>query len=794
MGTSVNILNESKRDNLLQPFVDIYNQKTGDNATVSQMKQALLQKLVNEAYIRNLSLASNYYLAGAARYYFNGDLTLDRKVGLLTNEKDNFNTEICERLSALILILRNAYIDSVGTKFEQPEDFGDMPINKLLRKYGAAINKELGIESKKKEKEEEAPIDTDNHVGNGYTFDILYSYEDARKYNKFTEPGAWCITYGEQHYDHYIKSRNIHYVIFLKDGYQNVERKKGAGWSSRKPHDEYGNSMIALLQKNNNGDADYITSRWNHGVYSEGTSCEADHAYTKEEFFDIVGIGNEDLKRIQKIWLSNSGYNNGSGSNASEAKKKLNAERLNVLRQFKYAQIRMNGGDPDPFDGQKVRDSYPMTGIERFKNIRASYTQMYNDEKDGEKRSAIIDKYNDEVRKLLKNTVRACEVELDAGTFYYLMDKNKILFETIVKKDGYDTLDSHFTSSEGWITESYKYERAKCFNNIVVCHVVNGIMLYNTRYHEFVNIGGKTKFKYVPDGYRDNDAVFYEVKMSSRQMALVSITTNRPLVLPNGSSWFEVVKRNDGYSWYEFVTDCHLIPSSVNALELVYDTSSGEKYFYDMTTKKFIQVNRENFSDNISMTNIIKPNKYGFYVLSEYDSLGRRPKLHLYKSGEPFYIDEINCFDVIKCSFYNGLKMYLRSEGGKMVFIFDCDTMQKFEPPIPTVHMCEDTYHEENMRLFRLVDEDHYSVLFDTATDTWMENPITGKYIFEVYNIRYASRGGVILTLSQDRSKIFELLPESQKFVPMSVSENKVRINIGDIRQMVTECIRRMLK
>ena len=144
-------------------------------------------------------------------------------------------------------------------------------------------------------------LDRSNRVGNGYTFDIIYSYNDATKYNEYTSPGAWCITYGMNHYRYYMDRLNIHYVIFLKDGYQNIPRETGPGFTKQKPHDEYGNSMIAFLQKNNSWEPTYITSRWNHG-YGKTSGTEADYAYNLEEFCNITGVTPKDLERIYKIW------------------------------------------------------------------------------------------------------------------------------------------------------------------------------------------------------------------------------------------------------------------------------------------------------------------------------------------------------------------------------------------------------------------------------------------------------------------------------------------------------------
>ena len=271
---------ESKRDDLLLPYLEMLKAK-GVEMTLGQFKGAMLDKLAAQGCINNLSLGSNFYLAGATRYYFNGDLTTHRKAMFLEtgdpSQPDQWNEDVCKRINALIVILRNAYIDTVGTSFEQPEDFGTLTIARLLRKYNKKIMAELGTEQEEPEEEPVDTLDRNPRVGNGYTFDILYSYADATKYNRATSPGAWCITYGQGHYDYYARRLGIHYVIFLKDGYENVPRETGPGYTREKPHDPYGNSMIAFLQSNNSWRPTYITSRWNHG-YGETGDQRVRHA------------------------------------------------------------------------------------------------------------------------------------------------------------------------------------------------------------------------------------------------------------------------------------------------------------------------------------------------------------------------------------------------------------------------------------------------------------------------------------------------------------------------------------
>ena len=105
----------------------------------------------------------------------------------------------------------------------------------------------MGIETAPAKKEVVEPkqkISQSTKVGRKYSYEILYSFEDAKKYKQYTEPGAWCITYGKQHYDGYIKRLKIHYVIFKRNGFENIPRKKGKNWTKMKPQDEYGKFIL----------------------------------------------------------------------------------------------------------------------------------------------------------------------------------------------------------------------------------------------------------------------------------------------------------------------------------------------------------------------------------------------------------------------------------------------------------------------------------------------------------------------------------------------------------------------
>ena len=80
------------------------------------------------------------------RYYFNGDLTENKDLALFfpytpnarleaavnngeqvqPNHTDIWKEDVCAKLNKIILLLRNAYIDTLGETWEQPEDFGKL--------------------------------------------------------------------------------------------------------------------------------------------------------------------------------------------------------------------------------------------------------------------------------------------------------------------------------------------------------------------------------------------------------------------------------------------------------------------------------------------------------------------------------------------------------------------------------------------------------------------------------------------------------------------------------------------
>ena len=710
------ILNESRRDDMLLPYVNLLRSK-GINTNVSQLKQYLLRKFVNEGLMRNLSLGSNFYLAGVARYYFNGDLTVNKVLNVFDeNQADEFKSDICERLNACILVLRNAHIDSVGESFEQPEDFGELKILALLKKYGAKINQVLGITSSKKTVEKKAEITDDNpSVGNGYTFDILYSYEDARKYNKFTEPGAWCITYSENHYNSYIRNRKIHYVIFRQDGFENIPRKIGSNFTKRKPHDEYGNSLIALLQSNINGEPDYITSRWNHGSYRDGTQeTEADHAYTKEEFCAITGVNDADLQRIFKLWQNkHETIKKESGGKASLTKKK----NLEALRYLKYGQMRMNGGE----DIRNV-----------FKGVKANFL---SGKRDGTIKKCIC---------VLIIPIWGEDAEYPESTATILCDQGKMIFETFkLHTDGFWGTERMYTSSEN--KDNWLGVR---FNDAILIHHDNYHQIYSIRFHKLIDIQGTTKFKYISDGpptWLKEKCCYYEVAMSNNQRAFIDYTTNKPLRLPNGEFWFEDWTSCDmscgGYSREVRTKE---ITTKQCYLSILYDSAANMRFYLDLSTKRFFTP--EEF-EGYRILSYGQDRVFDDVYVIHYDSdnNNNRGFYQLYKQGKPYHIlgsdkyrninrvtnDELTLLNLVTLD--GECKVYDYAQDKELEF-YDYDGQK-----VALDSICSTGNLGADMGLvwvklsnFRY---DHCA-LYDLKEQRFLLNPYTKSYIFYLYSTR----------------------------------------------------------
>ena len=810
------ILNEGSRDNLLKPYVELLNSK-GIKCDISQAKRYFLAKFVNEANIRSLSLESNFYLAGVTRYYLEGKLTKNKVLNVFNSKvTDEFDRDICQRVSALILILRNAHIDSVGTEFEQPENFGEMKFEALMRKYKKKIDKELGIEEVKPKKVQVDNLDRNERVGKNYSFEIIYSFEQAKKYNKYTEPGAWCITYGQQHYNYYIRMLGIHYVIFKKDGYENVKREKGKNWKKEKPQDEYGNSLIALLQSNSNGEPVYITSRWNHGSYTDNSQCEADHAYTKDEFMKITGVSDADLQRIFKIWEKDKSLHKKSGG---VDRKELNKERLSILRTFKYAQMRINGGNYDgAFENSKIEPQMILTGKSRIDGIESKLKDAYDNRNED-----LYNSLSKQKNKALMDTIRACQVIIDGNLYYFMMDKKQIIFETIVKRseEYYDSIDEHFKSSETEDRRFYNDSEAVFKNNVIICNVVNGKMIYDTKKHKFVEIDGTKKFKYIAEVGRwlryqseNNETIdkinslYYEVKMSASQTALLSLSTNEPLRLPNGSCWFENLFCSNTYNYYyrRGADSVKAIDASKNTcLCFVYDSASGEKYFYYTKTKTFLNIEaneEEMYVYSLFSENTLPDGVFG--IRMNKNSGNRRIYTKLYNGDKLISFMGFNMF--IDFAFLgNGFVAFLpfTDQNERKWFLYNYIEKKRYDiinlgKQIRWID-CENDSNTKKLKTCKIVvfyieEENEYNyygdgTIFSPIYKQFIKNPIDNTYKF---SIRATDKGkGKVNTRGYSNELVLDDTEPKFNIIKQNDILNEEEFN-SFIKKLVVECIYRI--
>lgn len=625
------MLLESKRDELLLPYYQLVKDRIpssrnpGQPLSLGEFKTIMLNKLTNNAFIRNLSLGSNFYLAGATKYYFQGLLTSDNKVGLLSDNisaPENWNRDICRRLNAVILILRNAYVDSIGTKFEQPEDFGELSLPRLLRKYNKQITQILANEPEEEEPKEEEPdnLDRNPQVGNGYTFDIIYNQVDAKKYEEATAPGSWCITYNLGNYNMYIKKFSeyggIHYVVFLKNGYELIKRPSppGPGYTREKPHDEYGNSMICYLQRNDCWEPTYITSRWNHGCRDDGTyGTEADYAYDLNEFCQITGVSVDDLKRIYEIWAKDrEKYTKAEPKPREITKEVIKAAFISAKRRLSYAQMMMN-------TSESLKDALTNAGVD------LEQSDIY---------------YG--VPEKLDNAITKHYIRDDGFLFAFLTDKKKIIFDSLIRVEN-DT-------DMGKIC----WDAAP---GVYIVKAKNKCCIYNGRFHEFVNVDGDQYFKKIPlntgcqCGNRRNKSKlkFIQVKQSKTMVALLDGDTLRPLKLPNGNSYFYKVRGPNIYNDRAEI-NCHELGSGNGpVIEIWASERQEDRYFFNIETKRFINSPLEDWHDGAFLCVDTDFHGLSGYYLLKYGSWGKHNKFLFNFKDQRVSIYGKDCFDYIDC-------------------------------------------------------------------------------------------------------------------------------------------------
>lgn len=569
------ILLEGSRDNALLPVMQRY----GIEMSLSQFKQAMLRKLTSGG-LRSLSLGGNFYLLGAIMYYLNGDLTENTPAIFEPNRSDNpddwkdtFKRDVCIRLNVLISILRNHHVDTLGAEMEQPEDFGNLPLNKLLKKYNSKINKALGIT-----KDSKNTFLTDTTAGQNYTYEVITSYEQCKKYNGYTD---WCITWRDTdaHYNGYTKeARNparkpAHFIIFRQNGFESIpEKAEPEMWlpgpeGLPKPQDTFGNSLIALLQLDDSPKPTIITSRWNHGS-KIGEKLEADQAYTTEEFLKTIGCDKSILEKVYKEWVAQAG---------SEANTSSRMEKTNIIRRYKYAQMSINNGNTveNIFKdkvyvlgtGKKGRTATALVYLPISENGGYGYITLYD-------RGKLF--YDDYLVKVSK----------------WVDPKN---YKSYIRNDD-DYRENGFTYNVPLMLRNDKFE----------------VSMYNPMLKKFLNIGGirffpKYDYWFCCGWYFRNNRRFVAVGMTINKVAIVDMQKCEPAVVAdNGNPWFERIQKigvseekRNRRKQYTYLPDIQQ-NSMKHQYILTYDSASDEKYIFDSASGLYTNIdNLSNIGDEI---------------------------------------------------------------------------------------------------------------------------------------------------------------------------------------------------
>lgn len=170
------------------------------------------------------------------------------------------------------------------------ETLNGMNVQQIIDKYGISLATE-----------EDAMINrifNMERTENNYKIVKIDSYEKSKQYNKYWSseyvsgniPGAWCITYGEGHFNSYVDltgnnptKGEIFYFLLKEPDWQ--EKKSVPVYRNRNVNDNFGASMIAVSIKPD-GMIHTATSRYNHDV---SHTSSTDQSYNEEDISRLIG-------------------------------------------------------------------------------------------------------------------------------------------------------------------------------------------------------------------------------------------------------------------------------------------------------------------------------------------------------------------------------------------------------------------------------------------------------------------------------------------------------------------------
>lgn len=575
---SLRLIMEGSRDNMLLSFLGKVKEVHPD-CTLSELKKFLLNKFVNEAHIRSLSMPSNFYLAGVARYYFNGDLTTNKVLNIFDESvTDSFIEDVCNKLTALIRVLRNKYLDSEGVSWEQPEDFGTISLEKLFRKYNKAIEKEIGLGREYETDVKAVPeVIAPKTVLKNYTYEIIYNQVDARKYENATSPGSWCITYAPYHYDYYTRRNNSFFVIFKQNNWEDVPRPKTV--PEHFPLDEYGISLMAIQLSKDNGQVVGGTTRWNHGHGDIDVTGDADKKVDFAILNKITGITENGLQDILETWKHNYPLLKIDSTDDDEDEKISREDIKEAIRQLNYIQICINDGQ-SPFN--KTR-AFPNGMLANPRILDKSINNIFKNEK----------YFNATPEEVWKKCCIAGDIIVNNINFTAIIDRGKVVRNSV-------------TPFQIGVTDYFNV----AYNKNLVAFEKTGskFSCYDKLNRKLLEINGKTAFCDIDECFFGGIAV---VKTMPRQYHIYDSTTGRFL-------------EYNGYDTFEYITygcsDCIAGTKSEQhykerIMYVIVDSSSREYFIFD-TEKKTILPKQDglHYEGIYQLNNLDKKNIIAFVV------------------------------------------------------------------------------------------------------------------------------------------------------------------------------------
>jgi hypothetical protein len=166
-------------------------------------------------------------------------------------------------LNKILKIICTAHAD------EYDNDLNGMSLKDLDERFSGAVKANL-------EADKEKMSNLSLKKRDDYKFVVIDSFEEARKYGKYTE---WCVTHHSDMYENYTKGGLGRFYFCLQDGFEDVPKEPTEGC----PLDTYGKSMIAI-SVNDDGSLNTCTCRWNHS--HDGN----DSMMTTEEISKFFGV------------------------------------------------------------------------------------------------------------------------------------------------------------------------------------------------------------------------------------------------------------------------------------------------------------------------------------------------------------------------------------------------------------------------------------------------------------------------------------------------------------------------